>query len=185
MVSAYNFWDGALVRLRAIEPEDVAHFLRWNEDSERGRMLDFLWPPQSAESVRRWVDEQVRRRGENDEYQWIIERSDRRQAVGSLATHHCSRRDGVSSYALDIETTQRRQGFAAAAVQMVLRYYFGELRYQKCSICVHGDNPASLALHQALGFHPEGVQRRMLYTNGGYVDLHWWGLTVEEWAKLV
>ena len=109
-MSERNFWHGPLVRLRAIEPEDVAYFLHWNEDSERGRMLDFLWPPQSADSVRRWVDEQVRRRGENDEYNWIIERSDARQAIGSLATHHCSRRDGVFSYALDIEREQRRHG---------------------------------------------------------------------------
>ena len=64
---------------------------------------------------------------------------------------------------------------------MVLRYYFEELRYQKVSVAVHGYNEESIALHEKLGFVREGTLRRMVYTNGEYFDVHWYGMTREEW----
>ncbi len=177
-----DFWRGAVVRLRAIETTDVANFLRWNEDSERGRLLDFLWPPQSEAAVRAWVEEQARRKLEGDAYHWVIENA-QGDAVGSIATHHCNQRDGVFSYGLDIDCRHRRRGYARAAIGLVLRYYFDHLRYHKASVMVHGDNEASLRLHDRLGFVREGILREQVFTNGVYVDLILFGLTADEFRR--
>ena len=59
-------------------------------------------------------------------------------------------------------------------------YYFDELRYQKVTVNVHSHNEASILLHQKLGFIKEGTHRRMGYTKGGYFDVIWFGMTVEE-----
>jgi RimJ/RimL family protein N-acetyltransferase len=48
---------------------------------------------------------------------------------------------------------------------------------------VHADNEASIALHEKLGFRREGTLRRMMYTRGEYIDLHWYGMTKEEFVK--
>lgn len=48
-----------------------------------------------------------------------------------------------------------RRGYASDAICIVLRYYFEELRYQKCTVSVYDFNESSLRLHEWLGFQVE------------------------------
>src|SRR5438552_3298130 len=52
------------------------------------------------------------------------------------------------------------------AIQLILRYYFGELRYQKVTVYVAEFNDASIKLHEGLGLHTEGRLRHVVYTGG-------------------
>lgn len=174
-----NYWQGRKIRLRAIEPSDAEHFIRWNLDSERARHLDFVWPPSSSAAMRVWAEEKSRQKLEGDMHHWIIETLDGEPA-GSISTHDCDRRNGTFSYGIDIAPEHRQKGYAREAIHMVLGYYFDELRYQKVTVPVHDDNGPSRCLHEALGFQREGTHRRMFFTRGHYVDVLWFGMTVEE-----
>jgi len=178
-----NFWQNPRVRLRAIEPGDAETFHRWNQDSERARNLDFIWPPVSLASQRVFAEEASRRKMENDRLQWIIETIDG-TPVGMIDTHHCDHRTGNFSYGVDIAGEHRGKGYAAEAIRLVLRYYFDELRYQKVTVNVHADNLASLRLHEKLGFQREGLLRRTQYSHGCYIDEIFFGMTVEEFRAL-
>jgi len=174
-----NYWQGERVCLRAIEPSDAEVFFRWNLDSERARYLEFLWPPTSMASVRAMAEESSRRKLEGDAFQWVI--TDRAGTpVGTIDTHHCDARTGTFRYGVDVACEERGKGYASEAIWMVLRYYFHELRYQKVTIAVHGDNLPSIRLHEKLGFQREGTLRRMVFTGGHYCDLIYFGLTREE-----
>ncbi len=81
-----NFWEGKLIRLRAVEPEDAELLSTWNLDSERGRALDFLWPPSSLAQVKAFTATQSIKKLEDDTYHWVIERLDL-TPVGSINTH--------------------------------------------------------------------------------------------------
>ncbi len=177
-----NFWEGKLVRLRAIEPEDARYLMHWNEDSEMACNLEFTWPPQSSVAVAEWVAQQSRKQMENDTFYWIIENRDK-EVVGSIDTHHADHRSGSFSYGINIDSDHQRKGYASEAIYLVLKYYFEELRYQKVTVRVHGNNEASAALHEKLGFTREGVNRRMLFNHGKYEDLLWYGMTVEEFKQ--
>lgn len=177
-----NYWQTEQIRLRGVEPEDGPTFWAWNQDSEMARHMDFIWPPTSLASVRGWAESQAQQRLEADRFHWVIENA-QGEAVGSINTHHCEPRNGTFMYGVAVAREQRGKGYASAAIQLVLRYYFHELRYQKVTVSVHGDNPGSIALHEKLGFVREGTFRRMLYTGGGYVDVHWYGMTREEWES--
>jgi RimJ/RimL family protein N-acetyltransferase len=67
-------------------------------------------------------------------------------------------------------------------VRLVLRYYFEERRYQKCSVYVYDFNAPSQRLHESLGFTQEGRLRRMLYSGGEHHDVLVYGITKEEFA---
>ena len=177
-----NYWQGKRVRLRAIEPADAETFHHWNMDSDRARHLDFLWPPQSLAAVQAWCEEESKKKLESDACRWVIE-NEMGEPVGSIGTHDCHPRSGTFSYGLDIAEEHRRQGYAAEAIRLVLRYYFEELRYQKCTVVVHSNNPASMRLHEALGFTREGLIRRAGFTGGQYFDDAWYGITAEEFAE--
>jgi RimJ/RimL family protein N-acetyltransferase len=177
-----NFWQGIRIRLRAIEPKDAELFIQWNLNSERGRYLDFLWPPQSFEAVRAWTLQQSQNKFEKDVFHWMIE-SIGCEPVGTIDTHDCNPHNGTFSFGIDIAVPFRRRGYAAEAIGLVLSYYFNELRYQKVTVPVHSDNQASIALHEKLGFGLEGRFRRMMFTKGEYIDVLWYGMTVDEFKQ--
>ena len=174
-----GFWEGQRVRLRAVEPEDAAFFFELQRDTERNRLLDFLPPPSSLAALELWTRAQSQQELKNDAFQWLIE-SKAGERVGSIVTHSCNLRNGTFSYALDVAASAQRKGYAAEAVSLVLRYYFGELRYQKVYVGIQSDNEASVALHRKLGFELEGTQKRMIFQRGRYLDLLLFGLSAED-----
>lgn len=178
-----DYWRSDAVRLRGIEPGDAEVFHRWNLDSERARQLEYVWPPRSLSESTAWVEQQARREFDGEAHLWVIENA-AGEPVGSIGTHTCNRRVGTFSYGIDITPEHRRHGFASAAILLVLRYYFDELRYQKATVAVHADNLPSIQLHERLGFQREGQLRRMVYTAGRHVDELWYGMTCDEfWAR--
>ena len=177
-----NYWENDQIRLRGVQATDAPNFWGWNQDSEMARHLDFLWPPTSLESVQAWAEKQAQQKLEDDGFHWVIE-NPAGQAVGAINTHHCDPRNGTFCYGINIGNQYRDRGFASAAIKLVLRYYFHELRYQKVTVSVHADNLASIALHEKLGFAREGTFRRMFFTGGQFVDVHWYGMTKEEWEE--
>ena len=178
-----NYWQSELVRLRGVEPEDADLFWRWNQDSEMARNLDFVWPPVSFANVRKWAAAEAEKEFANDRFSWVIEDRDG-APVGFIHTHNSHPRNGVFRYGIGVESSQRRKGYAAAAILLVLRYYFLELRYQKVNVQLHSENEASRLLHERLGFVREGAVRRAIFSGGRYLDELLYGMTVEEWHGL-
>jgi RimJ/RimL family protein N-acetyltransferase len=177
-----NYWQGSKIRLRAIEADDAQTFYNWNLDSERARLLDFVWPPSSLAGVQAWVETQSKKNHlEEGRFFWVIEDLLGNPA-GTISTHHCDSRNGTFMYGIDIAEAYRRKGYAREAVLHILKYYFEELRYQKVTVDVHSENLASIRLHEDLGFQLEGKLRRMAYTRGQYQDVLWYGLTADEYA---
>lgn len=178
-----NYWDGNLIRLRGVEPDDAEIHYLLNRDEEVARNIDQLWPPASRAFVRQWAERTASRGFENDEFSFQMERLEDDVLVGGISTNHCDLRQGVFSYGLHVLPEYRRKGYAAEAVCLVLRYYFQERRYQKANIAVYSFNDASIALHERLGFSLEGRLRRTVFTRGQYFDLLWYGITAEEFAE--
>jgi RimJ/RimL family protein N-acetyltransferase len=174
-----SIWRGRLVRLRAIEPGDWPVYFAWNEDDAQARGVWRVPFPQSAEAVRRWAEQEATRTPEGDAFRFAIENT-AGEIVGDLTTHDCDPRVGAFSYGIAIKREHRRRGYAADAINVALRYYFRELRYQKATVRVFSFNEASIRLHQRLGFQQEGRIRRTVYTDGQYFDELIFGLTSEE-----
>jgi RimJ/RimL family protein N-acetyltransferase len=86
-------------------------------------------------------------------------------------------------YGLVIAAAHQRRGYAREAVQLVLRYYFEELNYQKVTVDVYDYNEVSRRFHESLGFTLEGRIRRTLYTDGKHHDELVYGLLREEFKS--
>ncbi|HEU0025638.1 MAG TPA: GNAT family protein [Ktedonobacterales bacterium] len=179
-----DIWRGRLVRLRGLEPDDWETFFTWNQDSDTARMFDYAWLPTSAVRARRWAEETATRSVADDAFFFAIEELEGGTVVGSIDPKDCDRRVGSFSYGVGVIPERRQRGYASEAILLVARYYFQELRYQKMNVQVHDDNPASIALHERLGFTREGTLRRMVYTGGVYHDQLCFGMTAEEFATL-
>jgi RimJ/RimL family protein N-acetyltransferase len=179
--NASNVFEGRLVRLRGIEPEDWETFQAWNVDTEAARSGYWIPFPGSKERQRQWAAKRAQQDGADDIFFFVIETL-AGEAVGSISTNECDRRNGTFSYGIMIAREHWRRGYASEAIRLLLGYFFRELRYQKVTARVYSFNAASLALHDHLGFVREGRLRRMRYTDGQYFDEVIFGMTAEEFA---
>lgn len=175
-----SHWQGARVRLRAVEPYDWETYHGWNFDDAMTRNTWYIPFPQSREAGRRWTEEAAVAKPAGDNVRFAIEALATGDLVGDLTMHGCDPRVGAFSFGVTIDARERRRGYAADAIRIALNHYFTELRYQKAYVGVYSFNDASLALFAALGFVQEGRQRRMVYTRGQHFDIILFGQTVEE-----
>ncbi len=177
-----SYWQGEKVHLRSVEPDDWQVFRDWNLDSESARSSYFIPFPQSSADLQRMANQLALQRGENDEFRFMIE-DNAGKVIGTLNTHGAERRNGVFRYGVAVRREYWGKGYAVEAVRLVLAYFFDELGYQKCNVDVFDFNPASIRLHEKLGFVFEGQIRRSVFTNGRYHDSLIYGITVEEFRE--
>lgn len=182
-MNEHNIWQGERVRLRAVEPEDWKIFNQWDLDSDMARECYWVPFPKSQEAARKWALDLSLEAPKGDNFRFVIE-NERGEFVGTINTQDCEPRNGTFSYGVAIRREHQRQGYAAAAIRVVLRYFFRELRYQKCNVGIYDFNAASIKLHESLGFQHEGRQRRVYFTAGKYHDEINMGITREEYEEL-
>ncbi|MSP13258.1 MAG: N-acetyltransferase [Chloroflexi bacterium] len=178
-----NFWRGDKIRLRAVEQKDLEEIMRAIEepDSWLERADDHIYLPSWREKERDGLASQRERAGNS--CLLMIENA-AGQVVGNIATFDCDPRVGTFKYSIVIKRPFWSQGYAREAITILLRYYFRELRYQKCTVLVYSFNERSLRLHERLGFQLEGRLRRTVYTNGTFYDEVYYGITCEEFDQL-
>ena len=178
-----TYWKGKTIRLRGLEPEDWEFFYNWNQESNTQRTLDRIWFPGSKEMVREWAKSTSLQKGEKDEFFFVIEETESGQIVGSINPHDCDKTNGHFSYGVGIMHTHRRKGYAKEAIQLLLTYFFEELRYQKVTVGVYEHNEDSVRLHERLGFQQEGRIRSKIYQGGQYWDEILFGMLGSEFVK--
>ncbi|MGW0231393.1 GNAT family N-acetyltransferase [Actinopolymorpha singaporensis] len=176
-----SIWVGERVRLRGIEPEEFHLLMEFDQDSTVMRNNDRLHPPRSKAGYRRYLESGVGT-PDDDAFGAGIESLAEGRLVGSFGTNRIDKNSGVFSYGIAIGSDFQRRGYASEAIVLLLRYMFGERRFQKCDVEIYAYNTASLTVHEKLGFVVEGRRRRSQYFAGKYHDVVLMGMTIEEYA---
>ena len=174
-----SYWEGSLVRLRAVEPGDWEVHHAWDQDSETQRLSDRVHFPRSREGYRRWAERQAANEPDGDNVHFEVETL-AGELVASVSAHDCDRRTGTFEIGVATRKEHQRKGYAREAIALLMRYYFHELRYQKATAYIVDSNEPSLRLFERLGFQLEGRLRRLVYTGGRHHDYVIYGLTIEE-----
>ena len=178
-----NYWKGEHVELRGLEIGDAPFFYEWNKEMDTQKNLDHIWFPSSMLRQEKWVEKQALKSIEGDSYFFVIANKEG-EKVGMIHAKDCDQKNGNFSYGVGILEGQRQRGYASAAIQMVLRYYFQELRYHKAQVSIYEFNEASIHLHRKLGFQEEGRLREMIYGGNAFHDVLKFGLLKREFEKL-
>ena len=181
-----GYWQGRLVRLRAMRPDDDALFLAEElSDTEAVRALNCgMTEPRSATSARAFA-ERFADFGERDERIMFSIENLAGDLVGGINLHSMQPRHGTFETGTRIYSAYRDRGYAFDAKLLLLRYAFHELRCQKYVIrCLASNGP--MQRHAArLGCVPEGRLRRQFFTDGEYRDELVFGLLREEFDALL
>lgn len=136
-------WQGNKIRLRPIDPSDWEKFHANDLDTEAARLSDAVHRPRSPEGTRLWAERVANDPGDGGNARFAIETLSG-ELVGSMNAHSCDQRNGTFKYGLAIFRDHWRKGYGRESIQLLLRYYFDELRYQKVTAHVYAFNDGSI-----------------------------------------
>ena len=161
---------GRVVRLRAVEPEDVDVMYRWENDPAVWRVSGTL-APFSRHALMQFVEEQRLDLYRTGQLRLIIENPEG-TAVGTLDLFEFDplhRRAGIGILIYD--AAQRGRGYASDALETLRDYARETLGLHQLWCDVGADNEASLRLFDRAGFVRTGCKRDWILTPEGFRDL--------------
>jgi L-amino acid N-acyltransferase YncA len=151
---------GTEIRLATVR--DAAQISEVYAPIVRDTIISFEVEPPAEHEIRRRIE------GTLERFPWLVCERHGRLAGYAFAAGHSAR----AAY-------QRRTGvgralycslFAILALQGFYNAYAG----------IALPNPASVSLHEALGFRPVGIYRGVGYKLGAWHDVGWWQLSLQE-----
>jgi RimJ/RimL family protein N-acetyltransferase len=175
------YWQGPRVRLRPMHRDDVALWLREEEeDAEATYFLNAGMPlPKSAHDGEEFANRYAEFGSREERLMFSIETLDA-ELVGGMNLHSLDQKNGTFQTGSRIYRAFRGRGYGLEAKLLVLRYAFHELRYQKYEVRCAADNDAMVRHMDRLGATLEGRLRRHIFTRGTFVDELAYGLLREE-----
>ncbi len=173
----YSLYEGNLIRLTAPEPDqDAETESRWTHDTIYLRLL-------STEPARPLAPAQVKRRHEarqkevGGKYYFAVRTRADNRLIGFVRLYHIEWNNGTAELAIGIgDPADRRQGYGADALRLILRYAFDELNLHRLSVSVPEYNQAALRFFEQAGFVPEVRRRQAIHRDGRRWDLLMLGL---------
>lgn len=160
---------GAMVQLRVARPADAPRIREIYAPVVAETAISFEETPPSVAEVRHRIEQTLER------YPWLVCERDGR--VVGYASAHRHRRRAAYRWAVDtsvyVDPAARRRGVGRG----LYRALFGVLRLQGYVHAYAGTtlpNPASVGLHEAVGFEPVGTYDHVGYKHGAWRSVRWW-----------
>ena len=170
--------EGEMVRLLAVERENLPKFLGWVNDPEVTQFL-MVDPPLGMEQEEAWFE------GLRDREAMIftVQTKDG-EVIGNCGLEKISWKDRKATLGIIIGSKMHwDKGYGTDTVRTLLRLCFEELNLMRvCLICDQGNLRAKHA-YEKCGFHQEGIMRAFRYKNGAYVDGVLMSILQPEWLE--
>ncbi|MEC0131006.1 GNAT family N-acetyltransferase [Paenibacillus odorifer] len=166
---SHYFWQDEKIRLRSVQEEDwEGHYIN-RFDTPARRLLECTveLPPTIAES-RKFVDTFAE--FSSQRLMFTIENLNG-EYVGGVNLNSIDEKNGTFSIGVQVDRDHRGKGYGTRAINILLKYAFLELRLNKFNECALEGNEPSAAMLRKVGCVQEGVRRKVIYTNGQYLDL--------------
>lgn len=158
---------GRRVRLRAIEPSDLADYHRWLNDPEVIRYLT-IYTPLSMLDEEAWYESV---RDDPNQLAFAIE-TESGQHIGNLSLMNLNRKDRRAELGIVIgDKSQWGKGYAQDAIHTVLAFAFGEMNLNRVYLRVCAEHDRAISAYLKCGFVEEGRMREEMYAEGKYHDM--------------
>ena len=172
--------QGTKIRLRALEHDDLPHFVRWINDPETRRFMVLRYPLSMTEEEKWWQGFLQR---ENDHI-FAIEAEDGTY-IGNVGLHDIEPENRRAELGIIIgHKAHWGQGYGTDAVRALLRWASEYLNLNRISLRVYDYNERAIGCYQKCGFRHEGTMRQARYTDGQYHDEWIMGVLRDEFLEM-
>jgi len=138
-------------------------------------IISFELEPPTADEMRRRIEITLQR------YPWLVCERQGRLLGYAYAGAHRSR--AAYQWSVDVSVYVHEEARRTGVGRALYASLFAALEHQGFYNAYAGatlPNPASVGLHEAMGFRPVGVYRGTGYKMGAWHDVGWWHLPLRE-----
>ncbi|WP_288316451.1 GNAT family N-acetyltransferase [uncultured Mediterranea sp.] len=164
------FFQGELVRLRAMEPEDLEVLYRMENDPETWDVSNFT-VPYSKYVLKQYMEESQSDMFADRQLRLMIVRCEDGQVVGTVDVTDFVPIHRRGEIGIAIRKIFQGKGYAREALSLLCDYLFGFLFMHQLTAHVAVDNEASRHLFASCGFVECGVLKEWWFAGGQYKDV--------------
>lgn len=173
-----------MVRLRALEPEDLDFLFALENDPDIWGVSDTM-APVSRHALREYLEHASTDFYVVRQLRLVVTTEISSKAVGVVDLFEYDPLHQRAGVGITILASQRRRGYAQAALHLVKEHARIALRLHQVYATVSVDNRASMKLFRAAGFRRVGLRRAWLRTPAGWADaVEWQCLLQPEQARV-
>jgi RimJ/RimL family protein N-acetyltransferase len=172
-------YEGRLVRLRALKPQDAERLAAWRNTPEIADRMSGGSMPWALEAKQGWIAQNGGR--QDDSCTFAVETLDG-ALLGSCNYRLLDWKNRTCMAGWFIgDPGMRGRGYGSDMIETLLKVCFQVLGLRKVSIEAYEFNEAA-RLYERLGFQREGVFRKESFVRGRWWDMYRYGLFESEWA---
>lgn len=163
--------EGAICRLRALEPQDIDVMYGWENDTDLWRVSGTM-APFSRHSLMRFIEEQQYDIYASRQQRLVIEADvdGEARAVGAIDLFDFDPQNLRAGVGIVISAECRKLGYAKDALRTLATYVKNVLHMHQLWCSIGADNDASIRLFQGAGFVECGCRREWILTADGAID---------------
>lgn len=159
-----------IIRLRALEPEDLGLLYRWENDPELWRFGTTL-APYSRYILKQYIANSDRSIYESRQLRFMIEERATGIAVGIVDLFDYEPHPNRAACGILLDRDYQGKGLAFEALRLLMEYAYSFLRMHQLYAYVSVNNEPSKRLFARLGFIETGVLKDWIRTSEGYSDV--------------
>jgi RimJ/RimL family protein N-acetyltransferase len=172
---------GKIVKLRAIEPEDLEMLREMKNDPWAESLVGGWSLPISKAQQLAWYQ---RLSEEKNIIRFIIE-TEKDGAVGFTTLTDIDWKNRSACSGTMLAKKHISKGIATDAVMARLKYSFDELQLNRIEANILAHNIASQRLVEKVGYKVEGTKRQAIYKNGKYNDVIIYSILKSEYETKI
>lgn len=163
--------EGAICRLRALEPQDVDVLYSWENDTALWRVSGTM-APFSRHSLMRFIEEQQYDIYASRQQRLVIETDidNLPVVVGAIDLFDFDPQNLRAGVGVVVSAEHRGCGYAKDALNILKHYANDVLHLHQLWCSIGADNKASIRLFQGAGFVECGRRREWILTADGAID---------------
>lgn len=162
--------ENEIIRLRALEPEDLELLYRWENNPELWSLGNTM-SPYSRYILKEYIRESHRDLFDLRQLRLMIELCSTGEAIGTVDLYDFEPHHHRAGIGILVDPLYQRYGYATEAMSVLMKYAFSFLKLHQLYVHIPVGNEASKALFVRCGFTVTGIMTDWIITEEGYSDV--------------
>lgn len=162
--------ESEIIRLRALEPEDLELLYRWENNPELWSLGNTM-SPYSRYILKEYIRESHRDLFDLRQLRLMIELRSTGEAIGTVDLYDFEPHHHRAGIGVLIDPLYQRYGYATETMSVLIKYAFSFLKLHQLYVHIPVGNEASKALFARCGFTVTGIMTDWIITEEGYSDV--------------
>lgn len=169
------------IQIRALEPEDLEHLYKWENNMDLWDVSDTL-TPFSHFVLKKYIENTDLDIYTTKQLRLMITHAETQEPLGLIDLYDFDPYNLRAGLGIMIHNTEhRKKGYATSAIKLMLDYCFETLGLNQVYSSVPSCNTASLQLFDAVGFTRTGYRKEWLKRGNEWEDVIYFQQLASSW----